>query len=198
MSEQYYRVKVEWPIPYCVRDLFGVTDQVHTIFDSRFYTTATTLRDVHLDIQAHLAKHYAEKGLNEAEDLDDLQLDLPADEVLQMYNRTCQPHSFEVEVINDPEQVDLITRAIEQRDMVRPISQLMTLGLIPKPSSWKTPMFELGEHHYNLDRAVGRILRPFQQDDTFDILKELVEKGDALIRELQTHAHSVIKQVKGA
>lgn len=198
MSEQYYRVKVEWPIPYCVRDLFGVTDQVHTIFDSRFYTTATTLRDVHLDIQAHLAKHYAEKGLNEAEDFEELQLGLPADEVLQMYSRTLQPQSFEVEVINDPEHVDLITLAIDQRDMVMAISQLMSLGLIPRPSGWKIPAFELGNHHCNLNRAIGGVLRPFYHDDTFDILKELVEYGDSLIHELQTHAHSVIQKVKEA
>lgn len=196
MVEQYYRVKVQWPIPHCVRELFGEADKVHTIYDSRFYTTATDLRGVHLDIQAHLAKNYAEKGLNEAEDFEDLQLGLPDNEVLQMYNRTIQPHSFEVEVINDPEQVDLITRAIGQRDMVMSISQLISLGLIPKPSGWTIPAFELGNHHCNLNRAIGGVLRPFYHDDTFDILKKLVEYGDSLIHELQTHAHSVIQKVK--
>lgn len=198
MADQYYRVKVEWPLPHFVREFACGPTPVISTCDSRFYTTATNLRDVHLDIQSHLAKHYSEKGLTEAEEFSDEELDLPAKEILQLYSRTQQPLDFEVEVINDPEQVNLINQAIEQRAFLKTIGQMIAMGFIPTQAGWETPMHDLGHLSFDLKRAIGNVLRPFYYDDEFEVLKSIVDKGDVMISELQNYTRSVIQNTKGA
>lgn len=195
MSDQYYRVKVEWPLPYFLSDQLDAVGTSTSVFDSRFYTRATNLRDVYIDIQAHLVKCYSEKGLNEHE-LDEISPDIPASEVLQMYSRTGRPVQFEVEVINDPEHVDLISRAIEQHAFIKAVSNSIAIGLIPIKGSWTKTLSTLGCHEHNLDRAIANVLHVWYAEAGLDTLREIVGEGDVIVRELQTHAKSVIQNNK--
>lgn len=195
MTEQYYRVKVQWPIPHCMEGIFdGDTHAVHGIYDSRFYTTATDLRSVYLDIQAHLAKNYAPEGLNEHEDNDDA----PADPVLtlQAYSYMRPVVDFEVEVINDPEQVQLISEGLGLADHLRSILCLIGQGLIPTRGGWITAQIPIGSTAHDLDRIIRQILQWYSHDeDLFGQLRELVNKANTQILDLNTYAREII--IKG-
>lgn len=195
MDHQYYRVKVEWPLPYFCKDLVIGNGAVTSAFGSQFYSTATDLRGVHLDIQAHLAKNYANEGLNEFDEFTDDQL-LPPDEILRTYGRLQQPMVYEVEPIVDPEQIDLIDRALDQAQLVKNVASLIAVGFIPTPIEWNKVMWELNGHGSELDRAIGQVLRPWYLDDAFEILATLVEQGDAQLQELNTYTRSFAQKPK--
>lgn len=195
MTEQYYRVKVQWPIPHCLESVFeGNVPTVHGICDSRFYTTATDLRSVYLDIQAHLAKNYAPEGLNEHEDTDVIHTDPVL--ALQAYSYMRPVVDFEVDVINDPEQVQLIRDGLELVEHIRNVLRLIAQGLVPTRGSWMTAQIPLGDTVFNLDRTIRQILQWYSHDDDlFAQLRELVDKANGQVLDLSTYAREVI--IKG-
>ncbi len=197
MSQQYYRVKVRWPVPHCPESLFaGDEHTVHGIYDHRFYTTATDLRSVYLDIQSHLAKNYAPEGLNEGEDFGIDPVDPTM--VLQTYNYMQPVIDFEVEVISDPEQVELIRQGLELTNRLKSLLSFIWQGLIPTRGDIQTAQFLYGETAHNLDCTIQKILQwySYDDDDLFEQLRDMVDRANTQFVELFAYTREVILKGK--
>lgn len=198
MAEQYYRVKLGWPTPYYFRNLWDETNPILCLGDTRFYTKATDLRGVHLDIQAHLAKYYAPEGLNEFDDFNPETplVQMPLEDIVRMYGCLAQPEIQQIEVINSIDKVESIDTALEQIDLIKGLMTFITIGYVPSPNDWNIDRRELGFILGPLEIAVANVLRPYH-NDRFDELNELVDKALEITRELNTFTRDIIKKLKG-
>lgn len=188
MQKTYYRVKIEWPAPYFLQPVLPDTFPEQAIYDARFYTTATELYQVHLDIQEHLVKNYAPEGLNEFDDQEDHRYKLSTEEVLKAYGNINQPVSQMIEAITDPMQTDLLERAITQADLIQNMSVFIASGFIPTQLGPNATLTRLGAQHHVLKRSIRGVLGwHSHQDDEFDILEHIVNEGDTILNGLMQH-----------